>query len=145
MAQNPIIKPLLKPMKNMKLLLILLTWSTLIFACKKTSQQQVQNPAIEQLATSNTKSEAAKQVAGVPQKAYTVAEYVAKYGKAPQGYVGGTVFQNRERLLPVNNTYKEYDVNPKVNGQNRGPERIVISADWNRYYTGDHYKTFIKF
>ncbi|WP_367865356.1 ribonuclease domain-containing protein [Pedobacter sp. WC2423] len=41
--------------------------------------------------------------------------------------------------------YKEYDVNPKVKGQNRGAERIIIGADGTRYYTGDHYKTFTKF
>ena len=74
-----------------------------------------------------------------------MADYVAKNGRAPQGYVGGTVFQNREGLLPQGTAYKEYDVNPKVSGQNRGAERIVIGSDGSRYYTGDHYASFTKF
>jgi len=87
----------------------------------------------------------AKQTVTVPQKAYTVAAYVAQYGRPPQGYVGGTVFQNREGLLPQGVNYKEYDVNPKVSGQNRGTERIILGDDGSRYYTNDHYQSFTQF
>jgi guanyl-specific ribonuclease Sa len=64
-------------------------------------------------------------------------------GNALPGYVGGRVFQNRERRLPPGH-YREYDVNPKVRGRLRDAERIVIEQDTGRaYYTGDHYRTFI--
>ncbi|MBB6499407.1 ribonuclease domain-containing protein [Pedobacter cryoconitis] len=88
---------------------------------------------------------ATKQAVTVPQKAYTVAEYVAQNGRPPKGYVGGTVFQNREGLLPQGVNYKEYDVNPKVSGQNRGTERIILGDDGSRYYTNDHYQSFTQF
>jgi guanyl-specific ribonuclease Sa len=80
----------------------------------------------------------------VPAKAVKVYVYVIEHGRAPRGYVGGREFQNRERRLPKSERYREYDVNPKVRGQNRGPERLVIDqrsrAGW---YTQDHYRTFL--
>ena len=64
-------------------------------------------------------------------------------GKALPGYIGGRVFQNRERRLPSGH-YREYDVNPKIRGRSRDAERIVIEQDTGRaYYTGNHYRTFI--
>jgi len=64
-------------------------------------------------------------------------------GKALPGYIGGRVFQNRERRLPPGH-YREYDVNPKVRGRSRDAERIVIEQDTGRaYYTGNHYRTFM--
>jgi ribonuclease T1 len=64
-------------------------------------------------------------------------------GNALPGYVGGGVFQNRERRLPRGD-YREYDVNPKVRGRPRDAERIVIEQyTGTAYYTSDHYRTFI--
>ena len=40
--------------------------------------------------------------------------------------------------------YSEWDVHPKVQGQNRGPERLITGSDHSAYYTRDHYKTFLK-
>ncbi|QNK64499.1 hypothetical protein H7F33_08480 [Pedobacter sp. PAMC26386] len=133
-------------MKNIKILLTLLTFGILFSSFTKDSTIPAVVNRLQEVTINTTKSTNAKAVAAtVPQKAYTVADYVAKNGKAPQGYVGGTVFQNREGLLPGGVAYKEYDVNPKVSGQNRGAERIVIGSDGSRYYTGDHYATFTKF
>lgn len=87
--------------------------------------------------------------AGVPQKALEVLIYIRKNNKAPDGYVGGKTFQNRERLLPQKDEngdkvgYQEWDIYPKIKGRNRGAERLVTS-DLNAYYTGDHYRSFIK-
>ncbi len=78
----------------------------------------------------------------VPQKVIVVLEHIRKHGKAPKGYVGGRKFFNREKRLPLNIEYREWDVNPKVKGKNRGAERLVTSND-NAYYTRDHYETFI--
>lgn len=79
----------------------------------------------------------------------------------------GTVFHNREGLLPKEKDgfYKEYTL--IIPGRNagagresvivggkayatgpmlgqRGPERIVTGADGSVYYTPDHYSTFIR-
>lgn len=81
----------------------------------------------------------------VPEKVYRIAGYIERHGRAPQGYVGGRRFQNREKILPRQYTYKEYDVNPKIKGKNRGPERLVLSDQGDRYYTSDHYRNFTKF
>ena len=78
------------------------------------------------------------------QKAKDLLEAIQQHeGKALPGYIGGGAFQNRERLLPRGH-YREYDVNPKIRGQARGAERIVIEQDTGRaYYTGNHYRTFM--
>lgn len=86
-----------------------------------------------------------QQVSKVPQKVYRIAGYIERNGRPMDGYIGGRRFQNRERLLPVQDSYKEYDVNPKIRGKNRGPERLILSARGSRYYTADHYRHFIKF
>jgi len=85
--------------------------------------------------------------AKVPQKALDVADDVlSKNGVPPQGYKGGRVFRNDAcaggQQLPNGVNYKEYDVNPFVNGQNRGTERIVIGDNGSVWYTNDHYTTF---
>ncbi|MBL7866717.1 MAG: hypothetical protein JNM71_01730 [Flavobacterium lindanitolerans] len=39
-------------------------------------------------------------------------------------------------------TCKEYDVHPRVDGVNRGSERVVIGSDGKAYYSNNHYQTF---
>lgn len=79
----------------------------------------------------------------------------------------GTVFHNREGLLPKEDDgfYKEYTLiipgrragaggeSVSVGGKiyatgpmlgQRGPERLVTGADGSVYYTPDHYSTFIR-
>ena len=86
----------------------------------------------------------------IPQKVYKVLDYVQENGEAIDGYVGGRTFGNREKLLPQKNSqgqkvkYREWDVNPKVKGKNRGAQRLVTSNDGRAYYTNDHYKSFIE-
>jgi ribonuclease T1 len=79
----------------------------------------------------------------IPEKARVVlAEIQKRHGEPPPGYVGGRTFSNRERRLP-RGSYREYDVNPKKSGRNRGTERIVIERRTGKaYYTRDHYETF---
>lgn len=82
--------------------------------------------------------------AAVPPKAIEVYEYVLAHHSAPAGHVGGRVWKNRERNLPQGGNYREFDVNPKVRGRNRGAERIVIDLNNGKgWYTRDHYRTFI--
>jgi guanyl-specific ribonuclease Sa len=84
----------------------------------------------------------------VPAYVQTVLAYVREHKRAPDGYVGGRTFGNFERLLPVQTStglrlrYKEWDVKPKVQGRNRGAERLITGSDNHVYYTSDHYRTF---
>lgn len=79
----------------------------------------------------------------IPAKAMETLRYIrAHNGDPPPGYVGGTIFQNRERRLPPGQ-YKEYDVDPQGRG-GRNAERLVIEQrSGQAYYTDDHYETFI--
>lgn len=109
---------------------------------------QVQGPPIEQTNSGASQSSAGQQQT-VPPYALDVLRYVRSNGTAPDGYVGGREFQNREKRLPAKTTggdrirYSEWDVHPKVKGQNRGPERLVTGSDRSAWYTADHYKTFL--
>ena len=88
---------------------------------------------------------------GVPAMALTVADYIEQNNAAPDGFIGGREFENRESILPSKDAsqqailYHEYDIYPKVKGKNRGAERIILGSDKSRYYTSDHYQSFIKF
>lgn len=55
----------------------------------------------------------------------------------------GTVFGNRERLLPrqPRGHYHEYTV-PTPGSPDRGARRIVTGESRETYYTDDHYRTF---
>ncbi|WP_219223171.1 ribonuclease domain-containing protein [Pedobacter antarcticus] len=86
-----------------------------------------------------------QEAAKVPQKVYRIAGYIERNGRPMDGYIGGRIFQNREKLLPAKDSYREYDVNRKVKGKNRGAERLILSARGSRYYTADHYRNFVKF
>lgn len=86
--------------------------------------------------------------ASIPQKARDMLKYIKANNEAMDGYVGGREFKNREGQLPARDEsgkridYQEWDVNPKVEGQNRGTERIVTGSDGRSWYTNDHYRTF---
>ena len=79
-----------------------------------------------------------------PQKAYDLlAQIKQREGKPLPGYIGGRIFQNRERRLPPGR-YREYDVDRKIPGRSRGAERLVIEQETGKaYYTGDHYRSFV--
>ena len=85
----------------------------------------------------------------VPEKALRVLKYVRENGEAISGYVGGRRFGNFEGLLPKKDAsgkrieYQEWDVNPKIQGKNRGAERLVTGSDGKGYYTSDHYGSFL--
>ncbi len=86
----------------------------------------------------------------VPAKVYQVLDFVLNHGEAPEGYIGGRRFGNYEGLLPKKDNdnhsifYREWDVNPKQNGKNRGAERLVTGSNKKAYYTKNHYRSFIE-
>ncbi|SOE21496.1 ribonuclease [Spirosomataceae bacterium TFI 002] len=85
-----------------------------------------------------------------PIEAYETLDYIIKYNKAPDGYVGGRKFGNFEELLPKKTEqgkkifYKEWDIYPKKKGINRGPHRLVTGNNRTAFYTPDHYQSFIE-
>ncbi len=72
---------------------------------------------------------------------------IKKGGPFPYPDRDGSVFQNRERRLPVKprGYYHEYTV-PTPGAGNRGARRIVTGGNPPEvfYYTADHYETFQK-
>lgn len=80
----------------------------------------------------------------IPSYVKEVLTYIEKNDEAPEGYVGGREFKNREKRLPLEFSYREWDVHPKKKGRNRGAERLVTSNKGSAYYTRDHYRTFVK-
>ena len=63
-------------------------------------------------------------------------------GATQKSFKGAKVYKNVDNKLPLNVTYKEYDINLNIKGINRGKERIVIGDDGKIWFTKDHYKTF---
>ncbi len=112
--------------------------------------QQSSTQLPQSVPTSNPTQTNTQNQYGVPDYVIRVLDYVRKNGEAPEGYVGGKEFQNREKRLPAKAPdgkrirYSEWDVNPKQEGVNRGPERLVTGSDHSAWFTKDHYKTFKK-
>ncbi|GGV05561.1 ribonuclease [Streptomyces spectabilis] len=79
----------------------------------------------------------------LPSQAHDTLDLIAKNGPFPYPQ-DGTVFQNREGILPKQGTgyYHEYTV--KTPGSsNRGARRIVTGErSQEDYYTADHYRSF---
>ncbi|MER6996386.1 ribonuclease [Streptomyces sp. NPDC000410] len=79
----------------------------------------------------------------LPAQAHDTLELIDNGGPFPYPQ-DGTVFQNREGILPDHSTgyYHEYTV--KTPGSsNRGARRIVTGREAEEdYYTADHYRSF---
>ena len=86
------------------------------------------------------------ELADLPREAHESLAMIRAGGRFPHRQ-DGTVFQNRERLLPTRprGYYTEYTVRTP-GARNRGARRIVaggepaVSAEY--YYTEDHYNSF---
>lgn len=64
---------------------------------------------------------------------------------APYKCIGGDVYSNYEKTLPVKKGRKYYECDINTLGAlRRGSERLVYSNDGLIYYTSDHYASFIK-
>ena len=89
------------------------------------------------------------ELSALPPEARKTEEAIRRGGPFPYSK-DGSVFANRERLLPANprGYYREYTV--KTPGaQNRGARRIVCGGSQPAspetcYYTSDHYASFAR-
>ncbi|TAH45813.1 MAG: ribonuclease [Betaproteobacteria bacterium] len=81
---------------------------------------------------------------GLPPEALATLALIERGGPFPYRK-DGTVFQNRERLLPAmpRGYYREYTV-PTPGSRDRGARRIVTGGHPPEvyYYTSDHYRSF---
>jgi ribonuclease T1 len=78
----------------------------------------------------------------LPPEAQNTLANIQKGGPFPYKQ-DGTVFQNREGLLPKQppGYYREYTV-PTPGATNRGAQRLLTGKNGEVYYTSDHYRTF---
>ncbi len=135
----------------------LLFFAFCFFCCNKTSvsDQKIlkeNNSVTKELRhdsrNSSDKNTSIEKNDEVPDYVLEILTYIRINKRAPVKYVGGRIFYNREKRLPILNKnnqkigYLEWDVHEKVKGVNRGPERLITSQE-TAYYTKDHYKTFI--
>jgi hypothetical protein len=99
---------------------------------------------------------------------HEVADYVKKYNRLPDNFItkkdavklgwnpskgnlwsvapgksiGGDVFRNREKKLPVKRGRVWYEADINYQGGRRGKDRILFSSDGLIYKTEDHYRSF---
>lgn len=83
-------------------------------------------------------------VARLPAEAQRTLALIDRGGPFPYRQ-DGTVFSNRERLLPAEPSgyYREYTV-PTPGSADRGARRLIGGKNGERYYTADHYRTFAR-
>lgn len=83
----------------------------------------------------------------LPAQAHAVIERILR-GAAHPYRRDGSVFQNRERRLPIRSVghYREYTV-PTPGARDRGARRIVTGGDppTEFWYSDDHYRSFRSF
>jgi len=82
------------------------------------------------------------EAATLPQEARETLALIRAGGPLPH-QKDGTVFGNREALLPKRERgyYREYTVRTP-GARDRGARRIVAGRGGEYYYTDDHYRTF---
>ena len=82
--------------------------------------------------------------ADLPPEARRTLQLIAAGGPFPYRR-DGVAFRNREKRLPLRprDYYREYTV-PTPGARDRGARRIVAGSGGERYYTDDHYRTFLR-
>lgn len=118
--------------------------------CQSTTQDSQTTEQTQVRRKQHRRSGARQRIGQIPQKVRDVLAYVRTNKKPMPGYVGGRRFGNFENHLPRSDTngepikYQEWDVNPRVQGKNRGTQRLVTGSDGRAWYTNDHYNTFVE-
>jgi ribonuclease T1 len=128
-------------------LVLILMGVALQLACRQ-KNNHAENTTVSKLETEAKAKSTIKLSLDIPQKVIELRKYIIENGKTKEGYVGGRKFKNLEKRLPKFDSenkrinYQEWDVNKKINGKNRGRERLITGSDGNDYYTNDHYNSF---
>lgn len=92
----------------------------------------------------STQQLAVRPLSTLPPEAATTWQLIQKGGPFPYPRDDGSVFENREKLLPGKESgyYHEYTVRTP-GSSDRGARRLITGAGHELYYTGDHYRTFV--
>ncbi|GAB3298570.1 guanyl-specific ribonuclease [Parasphingorhabdus pacifica] len=85
-----------------------------------------------------------RELSVLPSEVATTWSRIATDGPFPHPSKDGTVFENREEILPENTTgyYHEYTV-PTPGSADRGARRLVTGGSAEVYYTENHYDSFV--
>lgn len=85
-----------------------------------------------------------KQLSTLPPEAGQTWQLIVKGGPFPYPGKDGSVFGNREGVLPdkTSGYYHEYTV-PTPGSKDRGARRLVTGGQSELYYTSDHYDSFV--
>lgn len=85
-----------------------------------------------------------KALSALPPETSQTWRLIQRGGPFPYPSNDGTVFENREQVLPEKQTgyYHEYTV-PTPGSADRGPRRLITGGSQELYYTGDHYASFV--
>jgi len=99
-------------------------------------QAEIEQPGIERARLEQVRIEQ------LPPEARATLRLIERGGPFPYSR-DGTVFGNRERLLPLHSHgyYREYTVSTP-GSRDRGARRIVAGSQGEHYYTSDHYRSF---
>ena len=81
----------------------------------------------------------------LPPEANTTLNLIDQGGPFPYPQKDGSIFSNRERLLPnkPRGYYREYTI-PTPGANNRGARRFVVGNQGEIYYTDNHYQSFFR-
>jgi guanyl-specific ribonuclease Sa len=81
----------------------------------------------------------------LPPEAHQILKLIDEGGPLPYPLKDGTIFFNRERLLPIRprGYYREYTI-PTPGLKHRGARRFVMGNSGEIYYTDDHYRSFAR-
>lgn len=99
----------------------------------------------------NQMSSSSVSTASIPLKAYETYDHLREHNFTPKrDYKGGRTYENDGRdgsaILPsAYAPFREFDIDPRVPGQRRNSERIVVGSGSGGgvWYTPDHYRHFL--
>ncbi len=117
--------------------ILMLCWALALAACGAATEAP-------RAPIARAPAEAARGLPALPPEALDTLALIRRGGPFPY-HKDGSVFQNRERLLPQRprGYYREYTV-PTPAARDRGARRIIAGGQPPQvfYYTADHYRSF---
>lgn len=86
-----------------------------------------------------------KNLSSLPPEAKKTLNLIDQGGPFPYPQKDGSIFSNRQRLLPnkPRGYYREYTI-PTPGANNRGARRFVVGNQGEIYYTDNHYQSFFR-
>jgi len=132
----------------LSIMMLLLAAILMFAACGRgpepSSRRTIDTPGVASDAPQARESPKANEIdaADLPAEAHYALQLIQKGGPFPYAK-DGTVFGNREEILPAEprGYYHEYTVTTPGK-RDRGARRIIVGKNGEYYYTDDHYRSF---